>query len=252
MPLRGHPFHPDLGLRHSGVALHHRCRQVGIVTGIRSVTHGTCALNAPWRAATGGLRRRLCVERVISSPTHTLVIRGAFFISWYWMMPLRDRVPVPTIWMGGWQAAARRVSEMLQRTPRGGAPDSVRIDFEQLMRSDPSLLTPLAVPVITPSLLDQAVEGLEQRNVLRFLGYASGNEYWIDLLAANVPGPQAAPARPACATPSSPATTAADRGGLRRVDQALHRLSWQASLSPTWASRKTTRFLTSRRRQRRR
>ena len=30
-----------------------------------------------------------------------------------------------------------------------------------------------------------AVEGLEQRNVLRFLGCASGNEYWIDLLMAN-------------------------------------------------------------------
>jgi hypothetical protein len=103
-------------------------------------------------------------------------------------MTLRDRVHVPTVWMTGWQAAMRRVSEMM--TPKassGGASDAVRIDFDELVRSDPSLLEPLAIPVITPALLDQAVEGLEQKNVLRFLGCANGNEYWLDLLAANVP-----------------------------------------------------------------
>ena len=103
-------------------------------------------------------------------------------------MTLRDRVHVPTVWMTGWQAAVRRVSEMMtQKASSGRASDAVRIDLNELVRADPSLLKPLAIPVITPALLDQAVEGLEQKNVLRFLGCANGNEYWLDLLAANVP-----------------------------------------------------------------
>lgn len=75
---------------------------------------------------------------------------------------------------------------MTQQASSGRASDAVQIDLDELVRSDPSLLKPLAIPVITSALLDQAVEGLEQKNVLRFPGYANGNEYWLDLLAANV------------------------------------------------------------------
>ena len=77
-------------------------------------------------------------------------------------MTLRDRVRVPNVRLSGLQAAARRVS-------RGGAPE------------------PLAIRVIEPILMDQAIAALERGDVEGFLSSAQGNEFWIDLLAANVP-----------------------------------------------------------------
>ena len=102
------------------------------------------------------------------------------------LMNLRDRIRVPTIRLIGWHAAIRRISEMAEKRARGETPDSGGLDLRTLVQSEPGLLKPLAVPVISPSLINQAVEGLEERNVERFLGSTCGNEYSVDLLAANV------------------------------------------------------------------
>jgi hypothetical protein len=93
---------------------------------------------------------------------------------------LRERVRVPHVWLSGWLAAARRLAER-------EVPESCDGDASSLHNRDPALLKPLAVPAINPTLMDQAIEALVRRDVEGFLSSATGNEFGIDLLAANVP-----------------------------------------------------------------
>jgi hypothetical protein len=93
---------------------------------------------------------------------------------------LRERVRVPQVWLSGSLAAARRLA-------RREVLESCDGDAGYIHDGDPDLLKPLAIPAIDPTLMDQAIEALERRDVEGFLSSASGNEFGIDLLAANVP-----------------------------------------------------------------
>jgi hypothetical protein len=93
-------------------------------------------------------------------------------------LSFRERVRVPQVWLSGWLAAARRLARC--EVPESGDDDAGSVH-------DPALLKPLAVPAINPTLMHHAIDSLERRDVEGFLSTATGNEFGIDLLAANVP-----------------------------------------------------------------
>lgn len=94
-------------------------------------------------------------------------------------MTLRDRLRVPTVRVSGWRAAARRLSQ-------GAAPELHGGNLSSVHASHPALFKPLTIPLFEPILMDQAIAALERRDVEGFLATACGNEYCIDLLAANL------------------------------------------------------------------